>query len=66
MYTRKKIGSYFMLPQWRKEKEKEKEKKRKEKEKRREEEKKRKERKCGRSPLSVGQRRKLGGWARAA
>ncbi len=31
-----------------------------------EEKKKRKERKCGRSPLSVGQRRKLGRWARAA
>jgi hypothetical protein len=39
---------------------------RKEKKKRKEEKKKRKERKCGRSPLSVGQRRKLGRWARAA
>jgi hypothetical protein len=46
-----------------KRKEKEKEKKKK---KRKEEKKKRKERKCGRSPLSVGQRRKLGRWARAA
>jgi hypothetical protein len=50
-----------MLPQWRKEKKKKRKRKRKRKEK-----KKRKERKCGRSPLSVGQRRKLGRWARAA
>jgi hypothetical protein len=57
--------------QERKEKGKEKKKKRKEKEKERgrergREKKKGKERKCGRSPLSVGQRRKLGRWARAA
>ncbi len=62
------------LAQWRKEKkrkrkekEKRKRKKLERKRKRKEEKKKRKERKCGRSPLNaVGQRRKLGRWARAA
>ncbi len=64
----------FHAPPVEKRKEKEKKKKNKikrkrkekEKEKREEEKKKREERKCGRSPLSVGQRRKLGRWARAA